>query len=143
MFQFPHLPPSSLCVQLAVTGYHPNRVAPFGYPRINARPQLPEAFRRLATSFVGLRRLGIHRVLFMRLTFTRPGCPTVTRRPTMNGTAQPPASSSDDATIPRAVAARVLVTLHAHGAPMLSIVKVLLSKKQTAKLARSPLPTEA
>lgn len=66
MFQFPHLPPPSLCVQLAVTGYHPGRVAPFGYPRIIARPPLPEAFRRLATSFVGLRRLGIHRVLFLR-----------------------------------------------------------------------------
>jgi hypothetical protein len=143
MFQFPHLPPGRLCVQRSVTGYHPGRVAPFGYPRIFACPQLPEAFRRLATSFIGLRRLGIHRVLFMRLAFTIPGVPTVTRRSTMNGTAQPPASSSDVATTPRAVSARDLVTLHAHGAPMLSVVKVPLSKKQTAKLARLPLPTEA
>ena len=67
MFQFPHLPPGGLCVQPSVIGYHPDRVAPFGYPRIFACPQLPEAFRRLATSFFGLRRLGIHRVLFMRL----------------------------------------------------------------------------
>ena len=91
MFQFPHLPPSSLCVQLAVTGYHPNRVAPFGYPRINARPQLPEAFRRLATSFIGLRRLGIHRVLFLRLFLPYPVSDVVCHSQLRNGTRQPPA----------------------------------------------------
>jgi hypothetical protein len=45
-----------------VTGYHPRRVAPFGFPWIVACPQLPKAFRRVATSFFGPRRLGIHRV---------------------------------------------------------------------------------
>ena len=83
MFQFPHLPPGGLCVQPSVTGYHPGRVAPFGYPRIFACPQLPEAFRRLATSFFGLRRLGIHRVLFMRLPVPHPpslrSCPQLDR----------------------------------------------------------------
>lgn len=90
MFQFPHLPPPSLCVQLAVTGYHPGRVAPFGYPRIIARPPLPEAFRRLATSFVGLRRLGIHRVLFLRLSLPHPVSDVVCHSQIRNGTGQPP-----------------------------------------------------
>ena len=30
-----------------MTGHYPRRIAPFGYPRINARVQLPEAFRSL------------------------------------------------------------------------------------------------
>jgi hypothetical protein len=62
MFQFPGCPRSWLWIHHAVTRYHPRRVAPFGVPRISACPQLPEAFRRVATSFVGLRRQGIHRV---------------------------------------------------------------------------------
>ena len=45
MFQFPHLPPHSLYIQLPVTGHDPGRVAPFGYPRINACRRLPAAFR--------------------------------------------------------------------------------------------------
>ena len=32
---------------LGMTRYHPRRVSPFGHPRINARLQLPEAFRSL------------------------------------------------------------------------------------------------
>ena len=62
MFQFPYLPRHWLCVHQYVTGYHPCWVAPFGFPRLYARPQLPEAFRRVATSFFGANRLGIHRV---------------------------------------------------------------------------------
>ena len=62
MFQFPRCPPTGLCVHPGVTRYHPRRVAPFGFPRLSACPQLPEAFRRVATSFIGLRRQGIHRV---------------------------------------------------------------------------------
>jgi hypothetical protein len=61
MFQFPRCPRSRLCVHPAVTRHHPRRVAPFGFPRISACPRLPEAFRRVATSFVGRRRQGIHR----------------------------------------------------------------------------------
>ena len=30
-----------------MTGHNPRRIAPFGDPRINARVQLPEAFRSL------------------------------------------------------------------------------------------------
>jgi hypothetical protein len=72
MFHFPRCPPLPLCVQGAVSGHHPAGVAPFGNPRITACPRLPEAFRRLATSFVGPRRLGIHRVPFMWITLNRP-----------------------------------------------------------------------
>ena len=68
MFQFPRLPPARLCVHRAVTGYDPGRVAPFGFPRISACPQLPEAFRRVATSFIGRRRQGIHRAPSVRFS---------------------------------------------------------------------------
>jgi hypothetical protein len=47
MFQFPPCPPLRLCVQRTVTGHSPGRVPPFGYLRIKARRQLPEAFRSL------------------------------------------------------------------------------------------------
>ena len=62
MFQFPRFPRRGYLIHRAVTGYHPRRVAPFGLPWIIARPQLPKAFRRVATSFFGPRRQGIHRV---------------------------------------------------------------------------------
>ena len=41
MFQFPALAP------LRVTEYDLRRVSPFGHPRIDARLQLPEAYRSL------------------------------------------------------------------------------------------------
>ena len=47
MFQFTGLPLPGLCIQPGVTGHCPSRVSPFGYPRIDACSQLPEAFRRL------------------------------------------------------------------------------------------------
>ena len=55
-----------------MTGYHPRRVAPFGHPRIVACPPLPEAYRRVATSFIGRTRQGIHRVPSTRFTPPRP-----------------------------------------------------------------------
>jgi hypothetical protein len=67
MFQFPRFPPPCLCVQHGVIWYHPDGVAPFGYPRIIAYPRLPEAFRGLVTSFFGSRCQGIHHVLFARI----------------------------------------------------------------------------
>ena len=56
MFQFPRCPP-------ARAGARPSagRVAPFGHPQIAGRQRLPGAFRRVAASFVGRRRQGIHR----------------------------------------------------------------------------------
>ena len=45
-----------------MTGYHPRRVAPFGHPWIASCQRFPRAFRRVATSFFGDQRQGIHRV---------------------------------------------------------------------------------
>jgi hypothetical protein len=72
MFQFPRFPLPSLCVQLGVPGYDSRGVAPFGHPRIIACPRLPEAFRCLATSFIGPRCQGIHRVPFARIRLLSP-----------------------------------------------------------------------
>ena len=45
MFQFPGLSSLPYFIQIMMTGYDSSQVAPFGYPRIDARLQLPEAFR--------------------------------------------------------------------------------------------------
>jgi hypothetical protein len=45
----------------AVPGYRPGRVAPFGDLGIAGCQRLPRAFRRVAASFLGRRRQGIHR----------------------------------------------------------------------------------
>ena len=47
MVHFPTLPSTSLCIQLGIPRHDPGWVTPFGYLRINARLQLPEAFRSL------------------------------------------------------------------------------------------------
>lgn len=60
MFQFPRFPPP----HYAVGHLLPGGVAPFGFRRIIGCQHLPNAFRRVATSFIGPRRLGIHHVLF-------------------------------------------------------------------------------
>jgi hypothetical protein len=44
MFQFPSLPPLTLCIQMRVTRYYSGRVAPFGHPRITARNGFPWHF---------------------------------------------------------------------------------------------------
>jgi hypothetical protein len=41
-------------------------VAPFGYPRIKVCLRLPGDFRRLAASFIGSVRQGIHQLLVLR-----------------------------------------------------------------------------
>ena len=48
MFHFPGCPPTSLWIQLVVTGHYPSRVPPFGNLRIKAYLQLPEAYRSLS-----------------------------------------------------------------------------------------------
>ena len=47
MFHFPRSRPARLCVHRAVPPHEGRGVAPFGYPRIIARLQLPAAFRSL------------------------------------------------------------------------------------------------
>ncbi len=61
MFQFPRFPS---CLH-RMTGYHTSRVAPFGHPWIASCQRFPRAFRRVATSFFGNQRQGIHRVPFI------------------------------------------------------------------------------
>jgi hypothetical protein len=58
MFQFPRFPTPSR----ELTGHHACRVAPFGHLWIAGCQRLPRAFRRVATSFIGVQRQGIHRV---------------------------------------------------------------------------------
>ena len=46
-FSSPGSPPKAYVFSLGMTGHNPGRVPPFGYPGINARLQLPPAFRSL------------------------------------------------------------------------------------------------
>ena len=64
-------------------GTRPNAgwVAPFGDPQIAGRQRLPGAFRRVATSFVGRRRQGIHRAPITAAT-PRPSPPHAFRQRT-------------------------------------------------------------
>ena len=65
MFQFPWFPLPVLCVQTGVTPHDGCRVSPFGYPRIKAWLAAPRGFSQPPTSFIGVRRQGIHRWLFV------------------------------------------------------------------------------
>ena len=65
MFQFPWFPLPALCVQAGVTPHDGCRVSPFGHPRINARSTASRGFSQSPTSFIGSRRQGIHRWLFV------------------------------------------------------------------------------
>ena len=60
MFQFPRFPPPP--VRCAVLKHDPEGVAPFGYLWITSCQHFPRAFRRVAASFIGCRRQGIHRL---------------------------------------------------------------------------------
>jgi hypothetical protein len=65
MFQFPRFPLPALCVQAGVTPHDGCRVSPFGHPRVNARSTALRGFSQSPTSFIGSRRQGIHRWLFV------------------------------------------------------------------------------
>ena len=65
MFQFPWFPLPALCVQTGVTPHDGCRVSPFGHPRIKAWSTAPRGFSQSPTSFIGSRRQGIHRWLFV------------------------------------------------------------------------------
>src|SRR5438552_12213238 len=47
MSHFPPLASSRLCIQRVMMRHDSHRVSPFGHPRIEARLQLPEAYRSL------------------------------------------------------------------------------------------------
>jgi hypothetical protein len=67
MFQFPRCP-----LMAHTTSARPcaGRVAPFGNLRIAGCQRLPGAFRRVAASFLGRQRQGIHRALVIRRPIT-------------------------------------------------------------------------
>ena len=65
MFQFPRFPLLVLCVQTRVTPQDGCRVSPFGRPRIKAWSAAPRGLSQPPTSFIGFRRQGIHRWLFV------------------------------------------------------------------------------
>ena len=65
MFQFPWFPLLVLCIQTRVTPHDGCRVSPFGHPRINAWSTATRGFSQSPTSFIGSRRQGIHRWLFV------------------------------------------------------------------------------
>jgi hypothetical protein len=65
MFQFPRFPLSALCIQTGVTPHDGCRVSPFGRPRIDAWSAAPRGLSQPPTSFIGFRRQGIHRWLFV------------------------------------------------------------------------------
>ena len=69
MFQFPRFPLLALCVQTRVTPHDGCRVSPFGHPRIEAWSAAPRDFSQSPTSFIGIRRQGIHRWLFVAWKF--------------------------------------------------------------------------
>ena len=62
MFHFPAFPPTTLCVQVEVTGLSSSRVSPFGHPWITARLSAPQGLSQTPTSFIGSRCQGIHHV---------------------------------------------------------------------------------
>ena len=65
MFQFTQFPLPVLCVHTGVTPHDGCRVSPFGHPRIDAWSTAPRGFSQSPTSFIGSRRQGIHRWLFV------------------------------------------------------------------------------
>ena len=65
MFQFTQFPLPVLCVHTGVTLHDECRVSPFGHPRINAWSAAPRGLSQPPTSFIGSRRQGIHRSLFV------------------------------------------------------------------------------
>ena len=61
-------------IQAGVTPHDGCRVSPFGHPRIEARSAAPRGFSQPPTSFIGIRRQGIHRWLFLAWNFSSKRC---------------------------------------------------------------------
>src|SRR5215216_7786874 len=77
MFQFPRCPLRDRSQSARPCA---GRVAPFGHPRIAGCQRLPGAFRRVAASFLGRQRQGIHHAPILRISCIRshPGCVVTT-----------------------------------------------------------------
>ena len=69
MFQFTRFPLPVLCVQTGVPPHDGWWVSPFGHPRIGALSAAPRGLTQPDTSFIGSRRQGIHRWLFVAWKF--------------------------------------------------------------------------
>ena len=65
MFQFPRCPLGDRSPSARPCA---GRVAPFGHPRIAGCQRLPGAFRRVAASFLGRQRQGIHHAPILRIS---------------------------------------------------------------------------
>jgi hypothetical protein len=74
MFHFPAFPPTTLCIQVAVTAHDCGWVSPFGHPGITARLTAPPGLSRPPTSFIGSWCQGIHHLPYITSTTqkTRP-----------------------------------------------------------------------
>ena len=59
MFQFPEFASAHLWIQCGMTGNDPDRVSPFGNPRIKAWLAAPRGLSQLPTSFIASWRQGI------------------------------------------------------------------------------------
>jgi hypothetical protein len=70
MFHFPAFPPTTLYIQVRVTGHISSRVSPFGNPRITARLPTPRGLSQAPTSFIGSWCQGIHRAPLKTLPTT-------------------------------------------------------------------------
>lgn len=79
MFQFPRCPLRDRSQSARPCA---GRVAPFGHPRIAGCQRLPGAFRRVAASFIGRQRQGIHHAPIMRMS-----CATSPPGPVVDATA--------------------------------------------------------
>jgi hypothetical protein len=71
MFQFARFPRLALCVQASVTPHDGCRVVPFGNPRVKAWSAAHRGISQPPTSFIGSRRQGIHRWLFVAWMSTK------------------------------------------------------------------------
>jgi hypothetical protein len=69
MFQFPRCPLGNCSPSARPCA---GRVAPFGHPRIAGCQRLPGAFRRVAASFLGRQRQGIHHAPILRIPASPP-----------------------------------------------------------------------
>ena len=61
-------------IQAGVTPHDGCGVSPFGHPRIEARSAAPRGFSQPPTSFIGIRRQGIHRWLFIAWNISSKRC---------------------------------------------------------------------
>ena len=87
MFQFPRCPLRDRSQSARPCA---GRVAPFGHPRIAGCQRLPGAFRRVAASFLGRQRQGIHHAPIMRIPlWFHPASVAATPDRTRQGTAPP------------------------------------------------------